>query len=476
MRTLDRYVVRSFLFSAVLWFVVLMALRIITDMFVNMDEFAELGESHGWTFLQILQHAVRFYGARTLVYVAELGGVVIVAAAAFTLARMNSTNEVVAMLASGVSLHRVVLPIVLCSMALSGLIVFDQEVLIPPLAPRLVLDHDDPTGESEFAVEFMTDGRRTVWYAGRFSPAEGQMQNVIVTPRDADYRQLAGIHARQLTYRNVVLDGKKLRGWLGAPGVLARGRWLINPDTGSVYTYLSPELLLDKLLARARARGVAPPPIDWEVPVVNPFGEDEHYGLILRADQLEIEKPRPGVERGGTLINPVFTYVSDLEAPEDQRRTLALFLAERARWTTDEQGEWHWQLTGGRLFVPSDLSAQDIFLRESSRWMDYLSMSQITQLLQLKRIPDEQSARLVRHIRVTQPLHNLVMLLLALPFILSRQRNIKASAALAVLTVGGYYAMIFICRNVDLPPVWAAWLPILVFGPISAVMLDSVKT
>ena len=68
------------------------------------------------------------------------------------------------------------------------------------------------------------------------------------------------------------------------------------------------------------------------------------------------------------------------------------------------------------------------------------------------------------------------MLLLGLPFILSRQRNIKASAGLCVLIVGMFYVFIYICRYMGLPDFWAAFLPLLLFGPISVLMLDSVKT
>ena len=41
MRTLDRYIVKNFLLSALLCFVTLMALRIVSDLFLNMDEFTK---------------------------------------------------------------------------------------------------------------------------------------------------------------------------------------------------------------------------------------------------------------------------------------------------------------------------------------------------------------------------------------------------------------------------------------------------
>ena len=54
------------------------------------------------------------------------------------------------------------------------------------------------------------------------------------------------------------------------------------------------------------------------------------------------------------------------------------------------------------------------------------------------------------------PINNVIMLMLGLPFILSRQRNIKASALLCVLIVAAFFGFIYVCRYIDLPPFWAA--------------------
>jgi lipopolysaccharide export system permease protein len=83
---------------------------------------------------------------------------------------------------------------------------------------------------------------------------------------------------------------------------------------------------------------------------------------------------------------------------------------------------------------------------------------------------------LVRHCRFADFFNNLIMLLVAVPFILSRERNIKASAGLTVLMVGVVYVVVYFARYVGLAPVIAAWLPVLLFGPLATFMLDAVKT
>src|SRR5450756_2425439 len=106
MKTLDRYIIRNFLISALLCIVVLMSLRIMADLFVNMDEFVkDKGDVAGKTVRMIAEDIVTYYAYQSPVYFRQMGGVMMVAAAAFALWRMNHTNELTAMLASGVSLH-----------------------------------------------------------------------------------------------------------------------------------------------------------------------------------------------------------------------------------------------------------------------------------------------------------------------------------------------------------------------------------
>ncbi|HAU37011.1 MAG TPA: hypothetical protein DCX07_04770, partial [Phycisphaerales bacterium] len=190
-KILDRYIIRSFIYTALLCFFVLMALRIVVDLFVNMDEFVKGDNPFGEIVLGILT----YYATNSLVYFTELGGIIIVASAAFTLAYMNHTNELTAMLASGVSLHRVVWPIVLCAMLLGGLIILDRELAIPipEIREKLVRDRDNPFQASDFQVRLVTDGSKTTWYSCRFSPATERIDLPVLILRDSELRAVATV-------------------------------------------------------------------------------------------------------------------------------------------------------------------------------------------------------------------------------------------------------------------------------------------
>jgi lipopolysaccharide export LptBFGC system permease protein LptF len=505
MRTLDRYVVRSFLSAAVMLLVAIMALRIVSDLFFNMDEFVENFGSFG----VMLGNVARYYSYQSLMYFAELGGVVIVVAAAFTLARMNHTNELTAMLASGVSLHRVIVPMVVSAMLMGGLIIVDRELIIPPNAEHLVRSRDEAKEVKRFPVALTPDGNGTIWWSPMFDPATRTMTAPILTLRGPDRKRVASVEstgqALPDTFRQA--DGTELKGWDITEASLSRsgqdqgygpgqgqgkGAWENTPRVERIYTRLSPSALLDKAKAVARAHGIAVPS-DERIPSVSgiPPAVDAPYGMTLTTqcptDQDELVLgPMPkekDKQRGGRLTQPVFTFALDVpstapgSAGKAERKILGIFHARSATWVPGESpNKSHWRLEDGRLFYPTDLEAKELALRHSSKWLDLMSTTQLTAMIHSGRIPNREAAVLAKHIRFADPINNLLLLLLAMPFILSRERNIKASAGLSVLMVGSYFAFIHICRLVGLPPILAAFLPILLFGTVAAVMLDSVKT
>jgi lipopolysaccharide export LptBFGC system permease protein LptF len=457
MKMLDRYILRNFLSSAALWFVAFMALRTVADLFINMDEFVKLGYPLG----ELLTYIVTYYSHQSLVYFTELGGIIIVASAAFTLAMMNHTNELTAMLASGVSLLRVIVPVVGCSVLLSGLIVLDREFLIPQVADQLVLDRDDVYGRHSVPVRLASDGTGCVWYATGYDPATGVMKDPIILVRDAAGGALA--RAMGTEANAAIADGRP--GWALTGGVLSRLRadgqtWEHSPRWDAVYSTVDPAALSRVAEAAGERSGR----------LVEASVADPEYGMVLLADSFEPVPVARGEVREGTLRRPRFLFC------DAGGKILGVFLARTATWQQVRGSPGHWALEEGRLFFPSDLSRDDLLLRRSSKWFQYMSTADLSRLLTLPNVPNRLQVLLTRHMRFTEPICNLVMLLLGLPFILARERNIKSSATLCLLMVGAFFIFIQICRHLDLTAALAAWMPVLLFGPLAAVMLDSVKT
>ncbi|MFP4140807.1 MAG: LptF/LptG family permease [Planctomycetota bacterium] len=443
MKTLDRYVIRSFLLAALLWFLILMSMRIVVDLLVNMDEFAEGSRPIG----EVISHIVTYYSYHSLVYFVELGGLILVAAAAFTLARMNHTNELTAILASGVSLYRVVLPMIVSAVVLSGLIVVDRELLIPRLASQLAqsINDMDESSETSFQVRLLSDGNEVVWFSPRFEVQDRSLREPVAVVRDRNARMTHCMSGSQ-----AVWDDQRDRGWLFRDPVLAATRgWPARQGDKRIHTGLPPDQLAEN--------------IRLGEPLLDPT-----YNMTIQADRMVHENEGRHV----ALVQPEFTFL----APDGREQVT--FYAASAQWqrAVGSTELNYWLLEKPYALVRTDLTPEEITLRQDRRWMEWLSTVQLSRLLETRRLPNRQAVRLTRQTRLAEPIITILQLLLALPFILSRERNIKTSVGMCIGILTLFMAFVYGCRYMGLGPVLAAWLPVMVFTPIAVVTVDSVKT
>ncbi|MCA1682605.1 MAG: LptF/LptG family permease [Actinobacteria bacterium] len=139
MRILDRERYWSYLKAYVICFTALVGLYIVIDAFSNFDEFTKRASG----VVEIFAIMGRFY----LVHLAEmydrLCGVIGMMAAIFTVTWMQKNNELLAMLAAGISTQRVIRPVIYSSMIVSLLAVANQELIMPKYAEELLRRHDD---------------------------------------------------------------------------------------------------------------------------------------------------------------------------------------------------------------------------------------------------------------------------------------------------------------------------------------------
>ncbi|MHC4572770.1 MAG: LptF/LptG family permease [Planctomycetota bacterium] len=203
MKILDKYVAKNFLIGYCIAFCVLIGLRIIIDLFVSLDEFTEHADLGA---LAVLGNILSYYGLNSTLYFRDFAGMITVVAATFSLGKMVRSNEFVAMMASGVSLKRVIASIILLSILLTTLlVVIDQEFLIPPLGDKLVRDKDDIPGQESFTVRFVTDGNGSLIFAQTFDVGTATLHKpAILTrrkPADSPVWEVTGwISAEKATY------------------------------------------------------------------------------------------------------------------------------------------------------------------------------------------------------------------------------------------------------------------------------------
>lgn len=250
------------------------------------------------------------------------------------------------------------------------------------------------------------------------------------------------------------------------------------------------ELIIPRMISKlARERGDVHEAADrtWAVRML----EDEYNGLFSAAMYWAPTASSPAKIR----------YFDVIERDADLRVSAHLY-ASAAVWNDSLK---RWDLTDG-LRVPivspdqptpavatalaaysSDITPQEIALNENNDFIQFLSVARINQLLARPRSYGAMDLLKARHLRFTQPIVNVILLLLAVSMVLQREPGrLKAAAAKCMVLCGLCMGSVFLAQQLagsppghtmlNFWPALMAWLPIFFFGPLSAYLLDRVKS
>ena len=139
MRILDRERYWSFAKAYFICFVALVGLYVVIDSFSNLDEFEEVADSTPHLF----RNMGRYYLVKMSLIYDQICGIITMMAAIFTVTWMQKNNELLAMLAAGISTRRVIRPVLVSALVISGLAVVNQELIMPRYAEELQKPPDD---------------------------------------------------------------------------------------------------------------------------------------------------------------------------------------------------------------------------------------------------------------------------------------------------------------------------------------------
>lgn len=180
MKILDKYVAKNFLIGCAISLCMLVGLRIVIDAFVNLDEFTE---NTNIGVLAVITNIFTYYAIQSTLYFRDFAGMIPVVAAAFSLGKMVKYNELTAMMASGVSLKRIVAPIVVLAIAITGILIIDQELIIPSVSSQLVRSKKVLPGQESYSVWFISDASGSLLCAKKFDTKSSTLQEPIILTR-----------------------------------------------------------------------------------------------------------------------------------------------------------------------------------------------------------------------------------------------------------------------------------------------------
>jgi len=238
LRISDRYIIRSFLVSFVICSVALVSTFVVVDTFskltVIVDYTADQAAAPHATgmfatvvrgvkeFFLVVATVLQMNVARMPLIFYELMSVLIVSAAMFTVTRLSRSNEITPLLASGVSIYRVMWPIFLMMILLSIAQVIDREFLIPRVSTSIydwdrVRTRNSSGAKARLMVE---DSHGNIVFASKYRFEEKIQYGAEITrywTQGPARRPMIIIHAETATWRTAPVVG-----WLYENGTIIR--------------------------------------------------------------------------------------------------------------------------------------------------------------------------------------------------------------------------------------------------------------
>ena len=368
MKILDKYVAKNFMIGYLIAFAVLIGLRMMIDMFVNLDEFTEQSQLGFWG---VTKNILSYYSIQSTIYFRDFAGMITVVAASFSLGKMTRNNELIAVMTSGVSLKRVIAPIVFLALLLTGILVIDQEFLIPPLADRIVCSRDEVAEEVTYDMWFISDDKGSLFCSPQFQVKQEIMKKPVIITR------------------------------------------IRKPNS-----------------------------VNWDITG------------IIQADSARYNAENEQWD----LANGSFQSVLRTSGSRSGR-------------------------SEPLLFYQSSLKPKDIPVRRKTANMDLLSSYDLMRLAQ-QNPKDLPRLYAQKNFRITDPIINLIMLMICLPILVCRDpKAMKSAVMISFATTALCYTTAFVCKMMAseeffgriVPQLWA-WIPIFIFLPIALIEFDSMKT
>ncbi len=233
MTLLDRYIARQFLGNTLLLLVILFTFVVAVDVSVKFDEYTKAATQAltsdqgppGWgrTLIFALGLVLDFWWPQLIQLGVHLLGMVMIAGAGFTLTQMVRHRELVAMLASGLSLRRAARPILFCAVMLSLGQLAIQEYVLPRIAPLLTRTPQE-AGQRTMGtnrLNLTSDAKGRVFHATTFDADRGVLTGLHVIERDAQ-----GVGIREISADRAT--------WSGGAWVLQRGFARPFADAGTL--------------------------------------------------------------------------------------------------------------------------------------------------------------------------------------------------------------------------------------------------
>ncbi|MFH1550860.1 MAG: LptF/LptG family permease [Planctomycetota bacterium] len=455
LKKIDRYVLKSFAAWFLVCLVGLMGLYVVVDMFLRLHKFFKFSGA------EIVYRIFWYYLWNIPFNFLEYLPLVTLMAGMFTVAMMAKSNELVPIIASGISIYRVTANIFACAVLVMIVMFALQELYVPHFADTIANASDKPRTEARAIRDLkIADNARSIFHYRSFDPVKEQMNAVTITRWDERYRETHYIFAER--------------------AAIGEAQMLTEDDGTRTYGF-EHNIAEDEILLQVQVRGgrmfrlIKKKNIETEGPPLTLKNgtriEGYEYGL----------SPDEMLFRNGSWARVIpRSKIKKIE----KKRTWILHNGVDLDYTRMAQGDethksppWQFRFNDYDMVFPSDLEVVDLKVKKTEpRFRSFAELNE-----QIERYPVYDTWKVALYRRITLPLTNLILLLVGLPFVMRMdKKSVFASLGVCILIFLCFFVLSFICHDLGahkrMPPTVAVALPLVVFTTLGLYKFDSMRT
>ncbi len=192
------------------------------------------------------------------------------------------------------------------------------------------------------------------------------------------------------------------------------------------------------------------------------------YGKQISAEQAQYFPAQPD--------RPSGYLFSDVKSPKTLLTAPSLELNGQPVVITPQDDP---KLEPDQVFIVSGVSFE--FLAAGSTWRNFASTGELVRELRSPSTDLGAGVRVAVHNRLIRPFLDVTLLFLGLPLIVSRaNRNPFVAIGLCLAVVTIFMVVVIGCQSLGssgwMQPALAAWLPLMIFGPVAISLFDPLRT
>jgi lipopolysaccharide export system permease protein len=220
MTILDRYLLKSFFFNLIFWFICIIGIFIVFDLFTNLDSLVQKGKEQN----NIIRLIGTYYLFQSIPIAMTLSSILGLISAMIAMAMMIRNNELVPIQAAGISTQRIIRPLIIGVVFVAIVSTILRETVLPHFLDELVMEAEDIAKDRGVRLNAMIDNETGISILGdHIFRKELRISNPVFVIPKSIAKQLTRLKANNAFYypaKNGKPAGFMLVGFTEIPAIL----------------------------------------------------------------------------------------------------------------------------------------------------------------------------------------------------------------------------------------------------------------